>query len=73
MTLFSIFLNRFMSKKTPIYSKWCLDYDHSIQDRKIFLANIDNCECFENIEKSNKSIDIIKNDNKKLYDEYLYL
>lgn len=30
-----------------LYGRWNLDYDHIIQDRKVFLANMDNCGCCE--------------------------
>lgn len=76
MSLFKIFFNKFTITKSPIYGRWCLDYDHLVQDRKIYLANMDNCGCCGNIEefnKSNKSIDNTKNDHKKPFDEYLYL
>ena len=48
-----------------MYGRWCLDYEHSIQDRKVYLTNMDNCGCcgniineikskFDNIEKNNE-------------------
>ena len=73
MSLFSTFYNKFILTKSPTYGRWCLDYDYSIQDKKIYLTNMDNCGCCENIEESNKSIDNPKNDHKKSNDEYLYL
>jgi hypothetical protein len=61
-------INRFISTKpkpaSQMYGRWCLDYEHSIQDRKVYLTNMDNCGCcgniineikykFDNIEKNN--------------------
>ncbi len=71
MSIFRIFLNRFVSTTPPMYNRWCLDYDYSIQDRKVYLTNMDHCGCCENIEKSKKSIDNKKNNYKELNDEYL--
>ncbi len=71
MKLFTTFFNRFISTKPLIYGRWCLDYDYSIQDRKVYLTNMDHCGCCGNIEKSKKPINNIKNNYKELNDEYL--
>ena len=36
--------------------RWNLDYDKYIQDRKVYLTNIDNCGCCENIENNIEDI-----------------
>ena len=60
--LFNI-INRFISTKPkpPMYGRWHLDYERSIQDRKVYLTNMDNCGCCGNI------IEEIKNDESKTY------
>jgi len=37
-------ITRFISTKPtpPMYGRWCLDYELSIQDRKVYLTNMDN-------------------------------
>ena len=62
-------INRFISTKpksaSQMYGRWCLDYEHSIQERKVYLTNMDHCGCcgniineikskFDNIEKNNE-------------------
>ncbi len=43
-TLFNT-INRFISTKpkpaSQMYGRWCLDYERSIQDRKVYLTNMD--------------------------------
>jgi len=41
--------NLFIIKKSDVklYGRWNLDYDKYIQDRKVYLTNIDNCGCCE--------------------------
>jgi hypothetical protein len=64
-------INRFISTKltipkSPMYGRFSLDYERSIQDRKVYLNNMDHCGCcgniiteikfkFDNIEKNNES------------------
>jgi hypothetical protein len=51
-TLFNT-INRFISTKpkptSQMYGRWCLDYERSIQDRKVYLTNMDHCGCCGNI------------------------
>ena len=67
-TLFNT-INRFISKKSnlPMYGRWCLDYERSIQDRKVYLTNMDHCGCCGNITTEIKSkLDYTyKNDESK--------
>lgn len=46
-------INRFISTKpkpaSQMYGRWRLDYERSIQDRKIYLNNMDHCGCCGNI------------------------
>ena len=44
-------INRFISTKpkSPMYGRFSLDYERSIQDRKVYLNNMDNCGCCGNI------------------------
>ena len=48
----------FLIKKSDVklYGRWNLDYDKYIQDRKVYLTNIDNCSCCENIENNIEDI-----------------
>ena len=46
-----------------IFGRWHYDYDTVIQERKVYLANMDNCGCYEKSKKNN-----ITHDND---DEYL--
>ena len=43
--------------------RWHYDYDAAIQERKVYLANMDNCGCCEKMDKNNS-----KNAD---YEEYL--
>jgi hypothetical protein len=47
-----------------ILGRWHYDYDTAIQERKVYLANMDNCGCCEKSKKNN----IINQNND---DEYL--
>ena len=60
-------INRFISTK-PMYGRWCLDYEISIQDRKVYLTNMDNCGCCGIIEHSLKSK---SKSQEELKDDYL--
>lgn len=50
-------INRFISikPKIPMYGRFSLDYEHSIQDRKVYLTNMDHCGCCGFIEPPIKS------------------
>ena len=69
--LFNI-INRFIEikPKLPMYGRWCLDYEISIQDRKVYLTNMDNCGCCGMIESSIKSKTKHKS-QEELTDDYL--
>jgi len=60
-------INRFISTKPkPIqqmYGRWHLDYEHSVQDRKVYLTNMDHCGCCGNIIEEIKCK--LDNTNKK--------
>jgi hypothetical protein len=71
MKLFTTFFNRFISTKPLMYGRWHLDYDYSIQDRKVYLTNMDHCGCCETIIEPKKIINNKKNKYKELNDEYL--
>lgn len=55
----------FTQNSEVMYGRWSLDYEKCIQDRKVYLTNMDHCGCCENakIKQSND----YKN-NKSLYD-----
>ena len=64
-TLFNT-INRFISTKpaSQMYGRWRLDYECSIQDRKVYLTNMDNCGCCGNIiEEIKSNINNIKKNN----------
>jgi hypothetical protein len=67
-TLFNT-INRFISTKPKpvsyMYGRWCLDYERSIQDRKVYLTNMDHCGCCGNIITEIKSNFTYKNDESK--------
>jgi len=48
----------FTENNKVMYGRWNLDYDKYIQDRKVYLTNMDHCGCCE--VKSGKSGNIIK-------------
>ena len=57
-----------------MYGRWCLDYERSIQDRKVYLTNMDHCGCCGNITIENKSkldYTYINNEFKSSTDEEL--
>lgn len=58
-----VLFKQYFSKNTNnnlILGRWNYDYDSKIQERKVYLANMDNCGCCE---KSNKnSIENVYND-----------
>jgi len=89
-TLFNT-INRFISTKpkpaSHMYGRWCLDYERSIQDRKVYLTNMDhflpfqggNSGCCGNIineikynfNNIEKNNDIIKNSDDDLIPYFL--
>jgi len=75
-TLFNT-INRFISTKpkpaSQMYGRWHLDYERSIQDRKVYLTNMDHCGCCGNIinEIRCKFDTDKKNDLKTFTDEEL--
>ena len=77
-------INRFISTKpaSQMYGRWCLDYERSIQDRKVYLTNMDiflpfkgvDSGCCGNITIENKSkldYTYINNESKSSTDEEL--
>ena len=69
-TLFNTIYRFISTKPKPasyMYGRWCLDYERSIQDRKVYLTNMDHCGCCGNITIENKSkLDYTyKNDESK--------
>ena len=82
-TLFNT-INRFISTKPKpasyMYGRWCLDYERSIQDRKVYLTNMDiflpfkggDSGCCGNIITEIKSnFTYINNESKSSTDEEL--
>jgi hypothetical protein len=67
-------ITRFISTKPtpPMYGRWCLDYELSIQDRKVYLTNMDNCGCCGFIDLSIKSKTEDKS-KEELKDDYYLL
>lgn len=60
----------FTENNNVMYGRWNLDYDKYVQDRKVYLTNMDHCGCCE--VKDNKNGNNCKNDNKDIYDnDYL--
>ncbi len=49
----------FTHNNKVMYGRWNLDYDQRIQDRKVYLTNMDHCGCCEHN---------CKNDIKNGYD-----
>jgi hypothetical protein len=52
-----------------ILGRWNYDYDSKIQERKVYLTNMDHCGCCENIKlKTNKNMEnkIYENDENDL-------
>ena len=71
-TLFNTIINCISTKpKSPMYGRWCLDYEHSIQDRKVYLTNMDHCGCCGFIEPSIKSKTKDKSQEELKDDNYL--
>lgn len=57
-----------------MHGRWCLDYERTIQDRKVYLTNMDHCGCCGNIINEIKykfDKDINNESNKSLTDEEL--
>jgi hypothetical protein len=52
----------FTQNNKVMYGRWSLDYEQCIQDRKVYLTNMDHCGCCENAKKKQS------NDYKNLYD-----
>jgi hypothetical protein len=51
----------FTENNKVMYGRWNLDYDKNLQDRKVYLTNMDHCGCCEHN---------CKNDNKNGYDNW---
>jgi hypothetical protein len=51
----------FTENNKVMYGRWNLDYDKYVQDRKVYLTNMDHCGCCEiKSGKNGKSGNIIK-------------
>jgi hypothetical protein len=64
--LFNQIFNRLYKDKNSnklIIGRWKRDYDTNILERKVYLANMDNCGCCENIKKNKVKINSIDNDD----------
>jgi hypothetical protein len=74
-TLFNTIYRFISTKPKPasyMYGRWCLDYERSIQDRKVYLTNMDHCGCCGNITTEIKSnFTYINNESKSSTDEEL--
>jgi hypothetical protein len=59
-------IKRFISTKPniPMYGRWRIDYEHSIQDRKVYLTNMDHCGCCGNIKEIISKIHNIEINNE---------
>jgi len=58
-----LFKQYFTTKTTNnnlILGRWHYDYDAAIQERKVYLANMDNCGCCEKSKKN--SIETVHDD-----------
>ena len=41
-----LFVDKLFGKNTPIViGRWNIDYDNTIQERKVYLTNMDHCGC----------------------------
>jgi hypothetical protein len=56
----------FTQKSEIVKGRWNLDYEPNIQDRKVYLANMDHCGCCENVKKQ-KKVNIYDNDYLRPY------
>jgi hypothetical protein len=73
--LFSLSSSRFVKKTSSsslqnsmLSGRWALDYDGTVQGRKVYWANMDNCGCCN--ESVNLKINVKKKD-KTEDDEYI--
>ena len=46
-----------------LIGRWTIDYDKNIQERKVYLTNMDHCGCCENIKKKKDKIKLIEDDD----------
>ena len=53
-------------KPEIVNGRWNLDYEQNIQDRKVYLTNMDHCGCCEN-GKAKKQVNIYDNDYLRPY------
>lgn len=47
----------FTHNNKVMYGRWNLDYDQCVQDRKVYLTNMDHCGCCEpkNVKNNNRT------------------
>lgn len=54
---FRLIADKLFGKKNNILvGRWNIDYDNVIQERKVYLTNMDHCGCCGNIHNNNKNI-----------------
>ena len=56
----------FTPKQEIVRGRWNLDYEQNIQDRKVYLTNMDHCGCCEKV-KTKKLENIYDNDYLRPY------
>ncbi len=56
----------FIPKPEIVKGRWNLDYEKNIQDRKVYLTNMDHCGCCENV-KTRKQVSIYDDDYLRPY------
>ena len=55
------------SSNKIVYGRWNLDYDKSVQDRKVYLTNMDHCGCCEVKNNKKKIVNIYDDDHLRPY------
>ena len=54
---FRLIADKLFGKKSNILvGRWNIDYDNVIQERKVYLTNMDHCGCCGNVVNNNKNI-----------------
>ena len=54
---FRLIADKLFGKKNNILvGRWNIDYDNVIQERKVYLTNMDHCGCCGNVANNNKNI-----------------
>jgi hypothetical protein len=65
MKIFNRFINNLVKSNNNklLIGRWSRDYDNSILERKVYLANMDHCGCCENIKKNKEKKKFIENED----------